>query len=115
MTTSEFYKAVIFQLESSQGAYEDFQSKSHYLNAKTIYTINRNLLNFIISHSYLILEEDKERFQVLIRHFSGWMNQFEYEEKVRNPDLDTSFIFERINGTIAYPADFYNYLKNKIS
>lgn len=113
MTTSEFYKAVIFQLESSQGSYEDYKNISHYMNAKIIYTINRNLLNFIITHSYLILEEDKERFQLLIRHFSGWMNQFEHVEKVRNPDLDDTFIFERINGTIAYPSDFYNYLKNK--
>lgn len=115
MTTKEFYKSIVFQLESSQKAYEDYQMHNQYLNAKTIYSINRNLLNYINSNAHLILEKDKERFQELIRHFSGWMNQFEFEEKIRNPDLDTTFVFERIKGTIAYPTDFYNYLKNKIS
>lgn len=115
MTTNEFYKALIFQIESTQAAYEDYKRWSHYLNAKIIYTINRNLLNYINVHAYLILDEDKEPFQELIRHFSGWMNQFEYEEKVRNPELDSEFVFERVTGTVAYPSSFYNYLKNKIS
>lgn len=98
-------------IERSNAAYLAYSEQKKYFMACRIYNANIQLYDFLESYLY---EEDvldeKEVFEYLF-HLEDWFNQFDATVEKQQPQLEDRFVFERLDGSYAYPTSFLDNLK----
>lgn len=106
----EVKRKLINAIKRSQYAYESYLNDKKYFQALRIK--NANLAVYSLLQDFLLGAEE-DQVQPLcdyIFHLEDWFNQFSNQER-ENPELEDSFVFERLKGSFAYPKHFVTSLK----
>lgn len=114
MTQEEFYLTLVNLLEASQQVYNEFKRNPNYLNATVLKSINISILNYLEAYKGFAEKEHKGDFESLIKHYLGWMKQFEEEENKRNPKDNELFNYVRKPEVLEFPLKFVIKLIKKV-
>lgn len=92
-SVSELLGPINMQFDRTIRAFERWQSKNLFLEAKVIKSSNETIRDLLINKGHLIPPELLEDAGKLIEHYDVWIEKFEKQRLSDNPDLETEFIF----------------------
>ncbi|WP_290628654.1 hypothetical protein [Altibacter sp.] len=97
-------------VDRSETAYGYYLVDRSFFKAQRIYSANLMVYGLLESYMFEAPHEKEHIFQYLF-HLDDWFGRFDFEVSSRNPAPEDHFVFERIEGAIAYPKDFVSNLK----
>ncbi len=92
-SVSSLLGPVNMQLDRTKRAYDRWNSKNLYLEAKVIKEGNQTVRNLLLTKGHLIPPELLEDAGRLIEHYDVWLEKFEKQRLTDKPDLDSPFTF----------------------
>ncbi len=100
-------KALNNSIALSQAAYDAYKNDKKFYQALRIYNANKR----VYKHLENALDDtDSETVLKVIQnylfHLDDWMHQFEFEKELLKPSLNQTFVFQRLEGMIAYSEEF---------
>lgn len=98
-----FRNSIKRKIELSESAYAMYLSSRSYISALKLMRINKNCLKTILNNAGEFDENEWRILVELIDHWSGWLIQFEFEEKIQQPALNDKFIFQRSKEVSSWP------------
>jgi hypothetical protein len=98
-----FRKSIKRKIELSQSAYAMYLNSRSYISALKLMLVNKNCIKTILDYAGEFDENEWGILVELINHWSGWLIQFEFEEKIQQPSLNDKFIFERSKDVSSWP------------
>lgn len=101
---------LIIAIERSQAAFEYYSLEKNYIQALRIYNANQGVYKLLHKLLYRSKTNRKEIIDYLF-HLEDWFTTFESHVENMKPQLDDTFAFARISGSLAYPKQFYHNLK----
>lgn len=112
MNNFQLVRAILFQMERSQRAYDQYRKNRVYLHACNIYKGNCKVVELINAACGSLEEPLRGHLLDLLEHLDVWMEQFRHLEKDLHPGADTEFIFSRIPNTPPFPVKTQEFLKS---
>jgi hypothetical protein len=91
-------------------AYEEYILHRNYITARRIYSANQEVYEFLRELLYSTENVELSSIIQYMFHLEDWFAQFENKVERDIPELEDKFVFERLNGAMAFPKDFENQL-----
>lgn len=98
-------------IKRSQRAYELYLGNKYYYQALRIFNANETVYLLLQDFVYECKESDLDQVFLYLFHLEDWFRSFKLMEQ-GGPDLNDTFVFERLNDSPAFPAGF---VKNILS
>lgn len=114
MKDREVLKAILFQLDRAQIAYQAYKKNSIYLYAKSIQIANMQIIEIINSNAGLFSGRLREVLLHLVSHLDIWFAQFQNLEMSLSPDLTTKFVFDRFEGSLPFPSEIRGLIESEL-
>ena len=92
------------QLKRTKRAFNRWNSKNLYLEAKIVREGNETIRDLILSKGHLIPPELMEHAEKLVEHFDRWLEEFDTKRARESPDNDDAFVFVGTQG-FPFPSD----------
>lgn len=108
---NEIIQKILFNMERSEAAYKLYVPGKKYYQALRIYKANQTIYSLLITHSHL-LNDIKEMVMTYLFHLEDWFEQFEQEVRIKQPRLNTHFVFKRLESSPAFPLGIYESIKS---
>lgn len=104
MNKNEIINRLEFRMKEGQLHYNSYLINHHYIFAKALFQTNQEIA-FLIDELSVYLKEGEKRNTILewSAHLDIWMLQFEELESELYPKSEDEFIFQRIDGSLAFP------------
>ncbi|MDP2354753.1 MAG: hypothetical protein Q8M31_01670 [Beijerinckiaceae bacterium] len=96
----ELFGPIYMQLDRTRRAFERYNARNTYLEAKVLKEGNEVVRNLLLSKGHLIpphLLEDAGR---LVEHYDRWLEEFDRQRRADQPELGSTFVFA---GPAGYP------------
>ncbi|WP_408049356.1 hypothetical protein [Tenacibaculum halocynthiae] len=106
----ETIKRILILNKRSQYAYEEYLNQKKYYQAKRIYSSNKEIISLLKELQFSCDSELIEDVFQYIFHLEDWFLQFHEEEK-KITNIESSFIFDRLENSFNFPLDFYKKIK----
>jgi hypothetical protein len=90
---SELLGPIFIQFDRTERAFDRWQSKNLFLEAKVIMEGNLAIRDVLLMKSHLIPPALREDAGKLVEHYDRWLEEFQKIRSGEKPDLDTPFIF----------------------
>lgn len=97
---SELLGLVDLQFDRTRRAFERYNDKNLYLEAKVLKEGNEAIRSLLLSRAYLIPPELRDDAAKLVQHYDVWLEVFEKTRGGTQPDLNSPFVFA---GPAGYP------------
>jgi hypothetical protein len=97
---TELFGPVYMQLDRTRRAFERYNSRNVYLEAKVLKTGNEFIRDILLSKGHLIPRHLLEDAGHLVEHYDRWLEEFEKQRMVDQPELASAFVF---TGPAGYP------------
>ncbi len=111
-SVSELLAPVNMQLDRTKRAFQRWNSKNLYLEAKVVREGNEIIRDLLLSKGHLIPPELLEDASKLIEHYDVWLEKFDSQRASEDPDLGTEFIFVGPDG-FPFPSGAEENFQNK--
>jgi hypothetical protein len=101
---AELLGPMIIQLDRTRRAFERYDRKNRYLEAKVLREGNLTVKDLLLSKAHLIppdLLDDAGRF---VEHYDRWLEKFDELREAKRPKLDEPFVFVGPDG-YPFPHD----------
>lgn len=108
---NEIIQKILFNMERSEAAYKLYVPGKKYYQALRIYKANQTIYSLLITHSHL-LNDIKEMVMTYLFHLEDWFEQFEEEVRNKKPNLNSHFVFNRLEESPAFPVGIYESIKS---
>lgn len=108
---NEIIEKILFNLERSSTAYKLYNSGNKYYQALRIYKANQTIYTLLISHTHL-WQDINEIMITYLFHLEDWFEQFDEEVSNKKPNLNSHFVFMRLEDSPAYPAGINETIKS---
>lgn len=103
-SVSELLGPLYIQFDRTKRAFNRWESKNIFLEAKVIKEGNLIIRDLLLAKCHLIPPELLEDAGRLVEHYDRWLEEFERVRNTQNPDLDTPFVFAGPQG-YPFPKD----------
>ena len=103
-SVSEFLGPLYIQFDRTKRAFNRWQSKNLFLEAKVIKEGNLTIRDLLLTKGHLIPPELLQDAGRLIEHYDRWLEEFERIRNTQDPDLDAPFVFVGPQG-YPFPTD----------
>ena len=90
---AELLGPVQMQLDRTKRAFDRWNSKNLYLEAKVIKEGNQTIRDLLLTKGHLIPPDLLEDAGKLIEHYDVWLEKFEKQRLAEEPDLESPFTF----------------------
>lgn len=114
MNKQEVLRAITFQLDRAQRAYQLYRERPVYLHACNIYKGNAEVVNLLLAHGGSFDGALREGLLDLLEHLDVWTEQFHHLEDELNPGAETEFVFERFPGTKPFPQNIRDLIDKEL-
>lgn len=108
---NEIIQKILFNLDRSKTAYTLYVPGKKYYQALRIYKANQSIYALLLSHAYL-WQDTKEIMLTYLFHLEDWFEQFEEEVRSKKPNLNSHFVFNRLEESPAFPVGIYESIKS---
>jgi len=95
-------------LERSEKAYSLYLQDKKYFQALRIFNANKIIYELLNEYIFICDKDNVSETIEYIFHLEDWFNQFESE---KSHGLYSVFVFQRLEGSIAFPKKFKNSLQ----
>jgi hypothetical protein len=92
-SVAELLGPVTMQLDRTERAFQRWNEKNLYLEAKVIREGNSKIRDLLLENGHLIPPELLEDAGKLVEHYDVWLEKFEKQRESANPDLESPFTF----------------------
>ena len=103
-------KQLKIAMRRAQMAYEEYLKHRNYLTARRIYSANQEVYELLRELLYSVESVALSATIQYIFHLEDWFAQFESKVESGLPELEDEFVFERVEGGMAFPKDFESQL-----
>lgn len=107
---------ICFHLDRASRAYERYKEYRTFIHAKCIRNANGEIARLVSRYGPSFDGDIRNSMLMLLCHLDVWITQFDFEVQLKNPSLDTSFVFYPLEGHVPFPQDavasLYDYLQN---
>ena len=103
-SVSELLGPLYMQFDRTQRAFNRWQTKNLFLEAKVIREGNLTIRDLLLTKSHLIPPDLLADAGRLVEHYDRWLEEFEQVRNHQNPDLDAPFVFVGPKG-YGFPGD----------
>ena len=101
---SQLLGPAVMQLKRTKRAFNRWNSKNLYLEAKIVREGNETIRDLILSKGHLIPPELMEHAEKLVEHYDRWLEEFDTKRAREFPDNDDAFVFVGTQG-FPFPSD----------
>jgi hypothetical protein len=111
-SVSQLLGPLYMQFDRTQRAFDRWQAKNLFLEAKVIRDGNLTIRDLLLSKADLIPPELLDDAGRLVEHYDRWLEEFERLRGKEKPDLDTTFVFVGTQG-FPFPSDAETKFRNE--
>lgn len=91
-------------IERSEQAYSLYKQNQKYFQALRIFKANKVIYQLLEEYLFICSDDKTQSVNNYLFHLEDWMVQFQKEEIDKK--LADSFVFERLDDSIAFPHSF---------
>lgn len=99
---SKLYRAII----RSESAYALYLKHKRYIDALRIRNANDEVYTLLTDFQYTCSETMIKEVHDYLFHLEDWFAQFAFLEQTLVPDLETIFVFQRLDFSLPFPSTF---------
>ena len=103
-SVSELLGPIQMQFDRTKRAFQRWEGKNLYLEAKIIRKGNLTIRDLLLSQGHLIPPELRPDAAALIEHYDVWLEEFDRVRSETNPANDTQFVYAGPAG-YAFPTE----------
>lgn len=90
---SQLLGPAVMQLERTKRAFDRWDAKNLYLEAKIVRDGNVAVRDLLLSNGHLIPPELMEHASLLVEHYDRWLEEFETKRVKESPANEDAFVF----------------------
>jgi hypothetical protein len=90
---SQLLGPAVMQLERTKRAFDRWDAKNLYLEAKIVRDGNVAVRDLLLSNGHLIPPELMEDASLLVEHYDRWLEEFETKRVKESPANEDAFVF----------------------
>jgi hypothetical protein len=103
-SVAELLGPMNIQFDRTKLAFDRWQQKNLYLEAKVIRAGNETIRDLLLTKGHLIPPELRKDAAKLLQHYDVWLELFEKQRGGKEPDLQNEFVFAGPEG-FPFPTD----------